>query len=503
MQSIISLKNIVKIFPGVIALNGISFDLYPGEIHAICGENGAGKSTLIKVVTGVHQPDEGEIFIEGEEQKLANPNDAFSKGIAVIYQGTSLFEEMSVLDNLFLNHEKDKKILGFLRINDYKSMKSEVDRIFKMLNSDIDANTLIKELGMAQKQMVEIAKALTFHSKVLILDEPTASLTSKEVDSLFSIIRKLKEQGVSIVYISHRLEEIFGLCDRVTVMRDGRKISTSNVKDTNKDELVKAMVGRSVDNYYPKFETEIGDELIRVENLCVEGLLDNVNFNINKGEIVGFAGLQGAGRTELAQTLCGFIRKTSGNVFLDKKKVKINSYKESKDLGIAYVSEDRGKYGLVLNMSLKQNITMPQLKNFSKYSFINSKKETKFSQDYIERVGIKAPNADFLVTNLSGGNQQKVSVTKALALHPELLILDEPTCGVDVSAKAEIYKIVSELMKSGLTIFFISSELLELLGMCDRIYVMKDGSIVDCFTKEEATQEKIMRVCLEGRSRGR
>lgn len=502
MQSIISLKNIVKTFPGVIALNGISFDLLPGEIHAICGENGAGKSTLMKVVTGVYQPDEGEIYISGQKEKITNPNDAFSKGISIIYQETSLFEEMTVLDNLFLGHERDKKVLGLFKINDYKTMKSEVNRIFSMLNSDIDADTKIKDLGMAQKQMVEISKALTFDSKILILDEPTASLTSKEVDALFSIIRRLKSQGVGIVYISHRLEEIFGLCDRVTVIRDGKKISTMNVKDTNKDELVKQMVGRSVENYYPKVENKIGGELIQVKGLCVEGLLHDVNFNIRKGEIVGLAGLQGAGRTELAQTLCGFIKKTSGSISLEGKKVDIKSYKESKDLGIAYVSEDRGKYGLVINMSIKQNISMPQLKNLSKYSFINSKKESELSQSYIDNVGIKAPDADFLVTNLSGGNQQKVSVSKALALHPKLIILDEPTCGVDVNAKAEIYKIVSDLTKNGLTILLISSELLELLGMCDRIYVMKDGTIANCFSKEEATQEKIMKVCLEGNTKG-
>jgi ABC-type sugar transport system ATPase subunit len=497
MEPILALNHITKIFPGVIALNGINFDLYPGEIHAICGENGAGKSTLMKVVSGVYKPNEGEIFIDGEKQEFLNPNDALAKGIAIIYQETSLFEEMTVLENLFLAHERRKKALGFLPIIDYKSMRGEVTRIFKLLNTSIDADTKIKDLGMAKKQMVEIAKALTFNAKILILDEPTASLTQREVEALFTIIRKLKSQGVGIVYISHRLEEIFELCDRVTVIRDGKYISTKNVSETNKDALVSDMVGRSVDNYYPKTETRIGGELLRVENLCVDGLLDNVSFHINKGEIVGFAGLAGSGRTELAQTLCGFIKKSSGHIYLDNKEIHVRSYEDSKNLGLAYVSEDRAKYGLVVPMSVKENITMPQLKNFSKCSFLDTKKENAFACQYIDEVGIKAPGPDFLVENLSGGNQQKISVSKAIALNPKIMILDEPTRGVDVNAKAEIYKIISELTAKNLTIFMISSELSELLGMCDRIYVMKDGHIAGSFDREEATQEKVLKVALE------
>ena len=497
MQPLLSLKNIVKIFPGVLALDNVNFDLYPGEIHAICGENGAGKSTLVKVITGVYTIDEGEIFINGEKQKFSNPDDAFLKGISIIYQETSLFEEMTVLENLFLGHEKQKKMFGFLPVLDYKTMQCEVERIFNMLSTEMDPSVRIKDLGMAQKQMVEIAKALTFNVKILILDEPTSSLTQREVEALFSIIKKLKQQGVGIVYISHRLEEIFEVCDRVTVIRDGKYISTKNVQETNKDELVRDMVGRSVDNYYPKTKVEIGEELLKVENLNVDGLLDNINFYINRGEIVGFAGLAGSGRTELAQALCGFIKKTSGDIYLENIKVNIDSYTDSKELGIVYVSEDRSKYGLVVDMSVKHNVTMPQLHNFSKLSFIKNKKEAAFTQQYIDKVGIKAPNPDFLVTNLSGGNQQKVSVAKALALNPKVMILDEPTRGVDVNAKAEIYRIMSELTQKNLTIFMISSELPELLGMCDRIYIMNEGRISGCFNRDEATQEKILKVALE------
>ncbi|HEY5585137.1 MAG TPA: sugar ABC transporter ATP-binding protein [Ruminiclostridium sp.] len=497
MPELLRLENIVKTFPGVLALSDMDFSLYSGEIHAICGENGAGKSTLMKVVTGVYKPDSGFIYVNGENQNFNNPNQSFAKGISIIYQETSLFEEMTVLENLFLGHEKQKKVMGFLPVLDYYTMEQDVKRIFKMLNTKIDLSTKIKELGMAQKQMVEIAKALTFDSKILILDEPTASLTQREVDALFEIIRKLRTNGVGIVYISHRLEEIFEVCDRVTVIRDGKYISTKNVNETNKDALVADMVGRSMNNYYPKTETEIGNELLRVEGLNVSGLLENISFNIQKGEIVGFAGLAGSGRTELAQALCGFIKKSSGKVYIDGKKQKIDNYNQAMDCGLVYVSEDRAKYGLVVDMSIKDNITMPQLKKYSKRSFIDVNKEKVTAEKYINEVGIKAPDSDFLVANLSGGNQQKVSVSKALALGPKLMILDEPTRGVDVNAKAEIHKIISELTAKHLTIFMISSELPELLGMCDRIYVMKYGRIAGCFNRAEATQEGILKLALE------
>lgn len=497
MEELLKLNNIVKTFPGVLALSDMNFCLKAGEIHAICGENGAGKSTLMKVVTGVYKPDSGEICICSETQCFNNPNDSFAKGVSIIYQETSLFEEMTVLENLFLGHEKQKKVFGILPVLDYKAMENDVKSIFKLLNTNIDVSTKIKKLGMAQKQMVEIAKALTFDSKILILDEPTASLTKREVDALFKIIRKLKEKGVGIVYISHRMEEIFELCDRVTVIRDGKYISTKEVSKTNKDSLVADMVGRSMDNYYPKTKTVIGKEIFRVENLSVHGLLENISFDIKKGEIVGFAGLAGSGRTELAEALCGFIKKSSGEVYIDGNKTKITNYNEAMDSGLVYVSEDRGKYGLVVDMSIKDNITMPQLKKFSKASLIDVDKEREVSEKYISEFGIKAPSPDFLVTNLSGGNQQKVSVSKALAIGPKLIILDEPTRGVDVNAKAEIHKIISELTAKDLTIFMISSELPELLGMCDRIFVMKDGKIAGCFTGEEATQEKILKVALE------
>lgn len=494
---ILDLKNIEKSFPGVKALDGIDFNLYGGETHAICGENGAGKSTLMKVVCGVHQADCGTMNVNGKEEKFQNPMEAYKKGVSIIFQETSLFEEMTVLDNLFLGHEISKKI-GLISVLDYEMMGKKANEIFNRLNTKINLDAQIKTLGMAQKQMVEIAKALTFDANIIIFDEPTASLTQREVAALFHIINELKKSEIGIVYISHRLEEIFELCDRVTVIRDGQYVSTVNVAETTKDKLVADMVGRPMGDYYPKTDTKIGGEIFSVKNFYDEGFLNDINFNVYKGEILGFAGLAGAGRTELMEAICGFTSKAAGSIFMEGEELNIRNYKDAMKKGIVYVSEDRGKYGLIVDMNIKENISLPQLKNLSKkLGILDKKEETKLGEKYIQDIGIKAPDSNFLVTNLSGGNQQKVAVSKALALNPKLLILDEPTRGVDVNAKAEIHKIISQLTEKGLTIIMISSELPELIGMCDRIYVMKDGMIAGSFDKESVTQEKILTVALE------
>ena len=489
------LEHIVKRFPGVIALKNVDFSLEFGEVHAICGENGAGKSTLMKVVCGVYAPDEGKIYLNGSEVNFTNPNEAYEKGVAIIFQETSLFEEMTVLENMFLGHEIQKYI-GWFKVIDYAEMQKKAIDIFEKLNTKIDLNEKIKNLGMAQKQMVEIAKALTYDAKVLILDEPSASLTQREVDALFRVIENLKHEGLALVYISHRLEEIFEICDRVTVIRDGEYISTKNVSATTKDELVADMVGRKMDNYYPKITPVIGEKMLEVEHLYDDGFLNDVSFFARKGEILGFAGLAGAGRTELMLSICGFSRKAAGRVILNGKELNIVNYREAKQQGIAYVSEDRGKLGLVTRMSVKNNISMPQMENISAYGFLSEHREAELSNKYIKELGIKAPDGDFMVDNLSGGNQQKVSVSKALALQPEVLILDEPTRGVDVNSKAEIYKIISDLTRKGFTILMVSSELPELIGMCDRIYVMREGAIAGYFDREEVTQEKILKIAL-------
>jgi ABC-type sugar transport system ATPase subunit len=496
MKNILELREISKSFPGVRALNAMSFSIRPGEVHAICGENGAGKSTLMKVVTGIYKQDSGEILVNGEVVDIANPNDAFDKGIAIMYQETSLFNEMTILENMFLNHEITRKKFGFLPILDYHGMVEKVKDILNRMNVSMDLNQKVKEISMAQKQLVEIAKALTFNAKILIMDEPTASLTDREVDALFDIIRTLRGQGVAIVYISHRLEEIFQICDRVTVIRDGEFISCNEVKDTNKDRLVADMVGREVGSYYPKAHVEIGEIVLEVNNLYQDDLLKDVSLTIRRGEIVGLSGLTGAGRTELAHAICGFIRISSGKISIGGKPVHIRNYKDAKEAGIVYVSEDRAKYGLVMGMDIKQNITLPQLDRISHLSFIDFNKEREMGENAIRTFDIKAPNSDFVVENLSGGNQQKVSVAKATTLVPEILILDEPTRGVDVNAKAEIHRLIGGLVKDGLSILMISSELPELLGMCDRIYVMNSGRILKEFHRGKVTQEDILRIAL-------
>ncbi|MDR2048328.1 MAG: sugar ABC transporter ATP-binding protein [Treponema sp.] len=493
---VLKLSGIDKQFGGIKALSDMNFELRKAEIHAICGENGAGKSTLMKIVTGVYKPDRGKIFLNNEEVSIANPLDSFSKGIAIIYQETSLFEEMTVLENIFVNRELVKKA-GPLSFLDYKAMKTTMTSILKRLDISIPFNEKIKNLGMARKQMIEIAKALVFKSRILILDEPTASLTQNEVNLLFTIIRDLKRNGISVAYISHRLEEIFLLCDRVTVIRDGHYISTRTTAETNKGVLVADMVGRTMDNYFPKMKVNAGDEILKVDGLGDKKLLHNIHFNAGKGEIIGFAGLIGSGRTELALALCGITGFTAGTIFLNGKPVRFSNYHQAMQNGVVYVSEDRTKYGIIVKMSIKNNIVMPQLKNVSTIGVIDAKKEYAVAERMKESIGIKAPHTDFTVMNLSGGNQQKVSLGKALALDPVLLILDEPTRGVDVNAKAEIHGIIGKMAAAGLTILLISSELPELIGMCDRIYVMKDGTIAGSFERNDFSQENILKIALD------
>ncbi len=496
MREVLKLKNITKAFPGVIALSDMTFDLRAGEIHAICGENGAGKSTLMKIVSGVIKADSGQVVVNGEVCHFKNPKEAVEKGIAIIHQETSLFEQMTVMDNIFLGYEETKKVMG-VSVLDYKKMRSEIQRIYNLMNIDIDVNEKIQSLGMAQKQMIEIAKALTFDAKILILDEPTASLTQREVEALFSILRKLRSEGTGIVFISHRMDDIFGLCDRVTVIRDGCFISCRDMKDTTHDDIVSDMVGRSLNSFFVKTNVATDQELFRVQDLNQYGVLKDIQLIINKGEIVGLSGLAGAGRTELAQAICGLTKRDSGEIFLEGEPIKIDNYSDAMKNEIVYVSEDRGKYGLILDMNIKHNITLPILNKLFKKAFLKKETEEKTAQKYIKDLDIKTPNSDFIVANLSGGNQQKVSLSKALAVEPKLLILDEPTRGVDINAKAEIHALISKFAEKGLSILMISSEMPEILSMCDRIYVMRNGMIVGELDKAEATQEKILKTALQ------
>ena len=499
---ILKLENVDKSFPGVKALQNMQITLARGEMHAVCGENGAGKSTLMKVITGVYKADRGDMFLNGEKVIINEPNDAYGKGIAIIFQETSLFKDLNVLENMFMGHEPVKKI-GPVKSIDYAAMKKKADEIFNFLGimGQIRYEEKIDRLGVAQKQMVEIAKALTYDAKVLIFDEPTAALTNKEVRALFRTIARLKEQGISMLYISHRMEEIFEIADRVTVIRDGSYVKTAEIGDVTEQQLISWMVGREVTEMYPKAEVEIGDTILKVENLSRDGFKDgyplkDVSFEVRKGEIFGIAGLAGAGRTEMAECLVGLRKYDSGEVHLQGAEIVNKNYREAIKRGFVYVSEDRKKYGLVVPMSIEDNLTMSILYRLTKGNLIDFDAEDKLVDKYMSDLRVKAPNREFVVENLSGGNQQKVLVAKALCAEPTILILDEPTRGVDVGAKSEIHRIVSNLAKQGLTIIMISSDMPELLGMCDRLMVLKGGVKTGELTRDEFDQEKVLKLAL-------
>lgn len=503
VSTILELKNICKSFPGVKALDNMQLQLEEGEIHAVCGENGAGKSTLMKVITGVYKADSGDIYLRGEKVDIKEPNDAYGKGIAIIFQETSLFKDLNVLENMFMGHEPVKKVAGVINSIDYAAMREKADEIFEFLGikGQIDYDAKIDDLGVAAKQMVEIAKALTYDAKVLIFDEPTAALTNNEVRALFRTIDRLKKQGISMLYISHRMEEIFELADRVTVIRDGCYVRTAYTKDVTEKELISWMVGREMNEMYFKGEPQIGDTAFKVEHLSRSGATDgypinDVSFEVKQGEIFGLAGLDGAGRTEMAESIVGLRKYDSGDITLNGEPLKLRSYRDAINKGIIYVSEDRKKYGLVTPMSIEDNMTLAILYRLVNHGMIDFNKEDEIADDYMERLRVKAPTREFVVENLSGGNQQKVLVAKALCADPKILILDEPTRGVDVGAKAEIHRIVSNLAQTGLTIIMISSDMPELLGMCDRLMVLKAGTKIGELDRDEFDQEKVLEMAL-------
>jgi ABC-type sugar transport system ATPase subunit len=499
-EVVLQMEGIDKTFPGVRALSNMSIDLRRGEVHAVCGENGAGKSTLMKLITGVYQPDAGEMRLNGQPLKVHNPNDAYAKGIAIIFQETSLFPDLTILENIFMGHELRRPLAGRVRLAsflDYPAMRKKAGEIFGRLGMEVDLDARVSQLSVATKQMVEIAKALSFDSSILILDEPTAALTSREVDTLFETIRKLRAHGVSMLYISHRLDEIFQIADRVTVIRDGEHVQTEDVSHVTRDKLVAWMVGRTLDNLYPKEDLEIGEVVFEARHIRQEGVINDVSLTLRRGEILGISGLAGAGRTELALLLCGLARPDAGEIFVDGSRVSIRRYQDAMERGIYYISEDRQKYGLVVPMTISENITMPLLSRISGFlGVINRGKEREISSTYIDNLAIKAPGTDSIVNNLSGGNQQKVSVAKALATEPRILILDEPTRGVDVGAKSEIHRIISSLARAGKSIIMISSDLPEIIGMSDRVMVMKNGARQGELPRSALSQEKILHMAL-------
>lgn len=487
---LLRLNGITKIFPGTVALSDVSFSVNRAEIHAIVGENGAGKSTLMNIISGNLQPDKGEIYLEGKKVKIRSPRDAQNLGISIVHQELALCPHLTVAENIYIGRlpQKSRKIVDYDKLN---KMSEEVLALFDEVN--IKPIDKVADLNVAQQQIVEIAKAITFNCKILILDEPTSVLSEADAEVLFKIIKDLKSKGISILYISHRLREIFELADRITVLRDGRYIATLNTVETNPDQVVSLMVGREIKEMYPPKSSKIGEEIFRVENISSEKV-QNVSFSLHEGEILGFAGLVGAGRTELAQTICGILPRHCGEIYLEGKRLEIKSFEDAIKNRIGYVTEDRKQFGLFLRLPVAYNVSAIYLKYDCKRLLIDRQKERGLAQEFVKKLNIKTSSYFQLVMSLSGGNQQKVMVAKWLAINPKILILDEPTRGIDVGAKAEIHNLLRELAKSGIGIILISSEMPEIIGMCDRVLVMREGRIRGELSGDQITEENIMQL---------
>jgi ABC-type sugar transport system ATPase subunit len=491
-RPLIELKDIHKKFPGVYALRGVSFDLYPGEVHALMGENGAGKSTIIKIMAGVYDF-EGRYLLEGVDSGIKKPLDAIERGISIIYQELNLVQDLSIAENIFFGRlltAAGGRVL-------WKEVYAKTNEYLAEVGLRIPAKTKVRRLPVAQQQLVEIAKSLSLNARVIIMDEPTSALCPEEIESLFRLVAKLKAKGVGIVYVSHKLDEVFAIADRVTVLRDGAWIGTEDVAAITKDRLISMMVGRELSSLFPKTAPCIGEEVLRAEGLTTEKVTD-VSFSVRKGEIVGFAGLMGAGRTELAKALIGLDKKKGGKISLEGRILPPDSPSRASRAGLGLVPEDRKLEGIFPELSVKHNISIVSLDELRTRIGISRSKERSVVDEVIRRLGIRTPSDDQLVAKLSGGNQQKVILARWLIKKGvKVLIIDEPTRGIDVGAKAEIYKIVDELAHQGLAIVIMSSEMPELIGICERIYVMAGGRIVNEMAAAEATQEKIFAACID------
>jgi len=481
-------KNICKYFSGNVALNNVCLSIRKGEVHSLVGQNGAGKSTLVKIITGVYQSDVGEIIFEGKKIKIDSPLDAEANNIEIIHQDQQLIAQFDVTRNMFLGREK-KTAAGLL---DFKSMRKETQRVLKLIKAEFDADDLIRDITVGQREQVAIASALIKNPKLLILDEPTASLGNKEIRQLFEIIKLLKSQGVTIIYISHHFDEIFEISDRITILRDGELIGTLDIDKCRREEVIKLMVGREISQLYPKEDIPIGETVLEVKDLRQGNVVNGVNLSARKGEIVGISGLVGAGRTEMAFTIYGALKCTGGQVYLNNKLVHPTSPYHAKKLGIALIPEDRRNEGLVGNLSVGENLSLVNTEKWAKWSIINRKKEKSELSQIIDNLNIKTTGLKQLVMHLSGGNQQKVVIGRWLSRKSKVFIFDQPTTGVDVGAKVEIYKQMTNLAKNGATILFISSEDDELLGMADRIFVMAKGKVVKEFKHGEATEQDLL-----------
>ncbi len=487
---ICELINIKKYFHGVKALDGVNFRIKQGEIHALVGENGAGKSTLVKILTGIYQPDSGDIILDGKKVIISSAHESQVLGIAAIHQETSMFPELSVIENIFMGHPIKKSNNVSL---DWRAMKRKTIELLNKLGIDLNPESSIKNLSVAERHLVEIVKALSLNARIVIMDEPTSALTMNEVEHLFKIVKQLKKEGKAIVFISHKLDEIFEIADSYTVLRDGKYIGSGKIKEVSMDDLINMMVGRNVKQMFPKINVEFGGLLLEVKNLSKQGVFHNISFKLHKGEILGLFGLVGSGRSEVIRTIFGIDDFDSGEILIDGKVVKIGNPKIAMKLGIALVPEDRQIQGLILKMKIRENITLPIIDKIAKLFFLNYTRENEITDKYGKQLEIKASSWEDVVQNLSGGNQQKVVLSKWLATNPRILILDEPTKGIDVGTKAAVHKFMGELVKKGISIIMISSELPEVMGMSDNIIVMHEGEITAKYKKNEATSEKIIK----------
>ena len=487
--NILELRKITRQFPGVTALREVDFTLRRGEVHALVGENGAGKSTLVKIVTGVLQPSQGEILYEGLPVVWDNPQESIRRGIAAIYQEPAIFPDLNVAENIFMGHHPANPLT---RVINWRRLYRETNRLFETLKADIRATDKIVALSIAERQLVEIAKALSVQARVVIMDEPTSALSISESEELFAIIRELKSRGASIIFISHRIEDIFKVADRVTALRDGSHVGTRDIRAVEVGDLIQMMVGRAVDNLFPKVRTEIGRELLRVEGLSRKGKFKGVSFRLHAGEILGLYGLVGAGRTEVARAVFGMDPPDSGKIWVEGVEVPIRDPREAIRRGIAYVSENKDEEGIILNMDIASNISLPILRRFVKAGLLDRRAEEAAASGYTRMLDVKAAGVRQKVISLSGGNKQKVSLAKWLASGARIILFDEPTKGIDVGAKAAVHRFISELAARGYGILMISSELPEIMRMSDNILVMHEGIVKGLFRQAESSQEKIL-----------